>query len=236
MPISEYHVALWRQWITRPLMMAVFRSLFRLLGTVKVTGLENVPLGQAYIVAINHVSTFEAPLVGAFWPERAEALGAAEVWKRPGQGILARLYGGIPVHRGEVNRQLFESALAVLRSGRPLMMAPEGERSHTPGMRQARAGIAIILDEAEVPVVPVGIVGTTDDYWYKASHGKRPAVEMHIGKPFHLPPLSGQGVDRRETRQRNADLVMRHIAGLLPEEYRGVYADNVIPPEPVGGI
>jgi 1-acyl-sn-glycerol-3-phosphate acyltransferase len=231
MPVSEYTVPFWRQRITRPLMMAGFRGIFHLLISVKITGKENVPLGQPYVVAVNHVSTFEAPLVGGFWPELCEAIGAEEVWHRPGQGILANLYGGIHAHRGEVDRELFEAALAVLRSERPLMMAPEGGRSHKPGMRQARAGIAIILDEACVPVIPVGVVGTTDDLWQKASHFKRPHVEMHIGKPFRLPPLDSLGVSRREARQHNADLVMRHIAGLVPEEYRGVYADSPIFPE-----
>jgi hypothetical protein len=55
---------------------------------------------------------------------------------------------------------------------------------------------------------------------------------MHIGKPFHLPPVEGKGAERRESRQRNADLVMRHIAGLLPENYRGVYAVSAIFPDP----
>jgi 1-acyl-sn-glycerol-3-phosphate acyltransferase len=230
MPVNEYRVPFWRRRISRPLITAVFRGLFRLLSEVEITGMENVPLGQAYVVATNHVSTFEAPLVGGFWPEICEALGAVEVWHRPGQSILANLYGGIQVHRGEVDRQLFEAALAVLRSGRPLMIAPEGGRSHKPGMRRAKAGIAIILEEAGVPVIPVGVVGTTDDFWQKASHFKHPRVEMHIGRPFRVPPLAGQGSDRREARQRNADLVMAHIAGLLPEEYHGVYAGCAIAP------
>jgi len=230
MPVSEYRVAWWRRKIARPLMMGGFRIIFRLLARVVVTGEENVPVGKPYVMAINHVSTFEAPFVGAFWPERAEALGAAEVWQRPGQSILANLYGGIPVHRGEVDRAMFDAALSVLRAGLPLMMAPEGGRSHKPGMRQARAGIAIILDEARVPIVPAGVVGTTDDFFVNAIRLKRPRVELHIGKPFMLPPIAGSGVERREARQRNADLVMRHIAGLVPEEYRGVYADCPIFP------
>jgi 1-acyl-sn-glycerol-3-phosphate acyltransferase len=110
-------------------------------------------------------------------------------------------------------------------------MAPEGERSHVPGMQPAKPGIAFIAEQTGLPVIPVAIVGTTDDFFQKASRGKRPLVEMRIGKPFHLPPVEGKGADRRESRQRNADLVMRHIAGLLPEQYRGVYAENAIFPD-----
>jgi hypothetical protein len=46
---------------------------------------------------------------------------------------------------------------------------------------------------------------------------------MHVGKPVNLPPITGRGAERRKARQRNADLVMAHIAALLPEEYRGFY-------------
>jgi 1-acyl-sn-glycerol-3-phosphate acyltransferase len=51
---------------------------------------------------------------------------------------------------------------------------------------------------------------------------------LRIGRPFTLPAIEGRGEARREARQRNADLVMQHIAGLLPPEYRGVYADSAI--------
>lgn len=210
--------------LARPVLKGIFRLLFRILARVRVTGVEHIPRGQAYVVAINHVSLYDPPFAVAFWPEMVELIGAVEVWSRPGQNLLARWYGGIPVHRGEVDRAMLDKVLDVLRSGRPLLMAPEGGRSHETGMRRARPGIAFIVEAADVPVVPVGIVGTTDDFWQRARRGERPLLEMHIGQPLRLPQLP-QGPERRAARQRNADLVMQHIAALLPPEYRGVYAE-----------
>jgi len=123
-----------------------------------------------------------------------------------------------------------EGVLAALRSGFPLLIAPEGGRSHTPGMRRAQPGIAYVAEQTGLPVIPVAIVGTTDDFFHKATKGKRPPLEMRIGKPIQLPPVEGKGTERRNSRQDNADLVMRTIAGLLPEEYRGVYAESAIFP------
>ena len=231
MPVEQYRLAWWRRWITRPLIRLVLGLLFRVLAPIKITGRENVPLRTAYIAAINHVSLYEAPFVGVFWPEQLEALGASDVWDRPGQNILARMWGGVPVHRGDYDRAAMDSVVSILHSGYPLLMAPEGGRSHKPGMNPAKAGIAFIAEQINLPVVPVAIVGTTDDFFQKASKGKRPQLEMHIGKPFHLPPVEGKGGERREARQRNADLVMRQIAGMLPENYRGVYAENAIFPD-----
>jgi 1-acyl-sn-glycerol-3-phosphate acyltransferase len=228
-----YRVAFWRR-LVRPILKAVFRLLFRILARVKITGKENIPFGKPYVAVINHVSLFDPPFVVSFWPEILELMGAVDIWHRPGQDVLVRLYGGIPVHRGEYDRELIELVLAALRAGRPLLIAPEGGRSHEPAMRRAKPGVAYILDEARVPFIPVGIVGTTDDFWKKASKGKRPILELHIGKPLLLPPLEGRGSERRLSRQRNADLVMSYIAGLLPEEYRGVYRESAIPAAETG--
>jgi 1-acyl-sn-glycerol-3-phosphate acyltransferase len=228
MPVKEYRLAWWRRWLARPLLRVSLRAVFRILAPVKITGKRNVPLGKPYIVAINHVSIFDPPFAGVFWPEQVEAMGAVEVWSRPGQNILARLWGGIQVHRGDYDRAMFDIVLAVLRSGYPLLIAPEGGRSHAPGLRVAKLGIAYLAEQSGMPVIPAAIVGTTDDFWKKATKGKRPQLEMRIGKPLHLPPVEGKGERRRASRQRNADLVMRTIAGMLPEGYRGVYAENAI--------
>ena len=231
--MRPYRVAFWRR-LVRPIIRGVFRLIFRILAPVKVTGKENIPRKGSYVVAMNHVSLFDPPFMLSFFPRQLEAMGAVDIWDRPGQGILARLFGGIPVHRGEYDRKLIDTVLNVLHSGYPLLIAPEGGRSHITALQRAKPGVAFILDEARVPVVPVGIVGTTDDFWHRATHGERPQLEMRIGKPFHLPPLEGRGGERREARQRNADLVMMQIVELLPEEYRGVYAEPAIRPAETG--
>ena len=226
-----YRVPLYSR-IARFLFKPVFRGLFHLLGSLKLIGEENVPMKQPYLVTFNHISIYDPALVVACWPEMLEVLGASEVWKKPLQGQLAWLYHGIQVHRGEYDRVVFDKALSVLESGRPLLMSPEGGRSHATALRRAKPGLAFIIERANVPVIPVGIVGTTDDFFAKAMQGKRPALEMRIGRALHLPALTGKGDERRESRQGNADLVMAHIAGLLPEHYRGVYANQAILQEP----
>jgi 1-acyl-sn-glycerol-3-phosphate acyltransferase len=229
--VTGYRVAWWRRWIGRPLARLLLGALFHILAPIKITGKKNIPLRKPYIVAINHVSIFDPPFIGVFWPEQLEAMGAVDVWSKPGQNILARVWGGIQVHRGEYDRAVFDKVLSARRSGHPMLIAPEGGRSHVPGLRQAKPGIAYIVEQSGLPVIPVGIVGTTDDFWHKAVRGGRPLLEMHIGEPLHLPPVEGKGEARRLSRQANTDLVMRAVAALLPEEYRGVYADSVSPPK-----
>jgi 1-acyl-sn-glycerol-3-phosphate acyltransferase len=217
-----------RMWM-RPF----FRGVFYLISQVHITGKENIPKQGPYIAAINHLSLFEPPFMIAFWPKALEAVGAVEIWSKPGQGILARLYGGIQVRRGEFDRQVIERTLTALEAGKPLLIAPEGGRSHAPGLQRAKPGLAYIVSKTNVPVIPVGIVGSTDDFLEKALHAKRPRLEMRIGKPLQLPPVNSKGAEKRAMLQRNVDQIMLAIAELLPKEYRGVYSSlniNAIKP------
>ena len=226
---DAYHVSLRLKFI-RPILKRLFRGVFRLLGRVKIIGKENIPYGKPYVVAMNHVSIFDPPFVAAFWPEDLEIIGAEDVFAKPGQGQLLKLYGVIPVHRGDYDRSLLIKIIRIIKSGLPLLIAPEGGRSHVTAMRRAKPGIAYIIEQTSVPVLPVGLIGTTEDYWQRARRGKRPLLEMRIGKPIHLPKITAKGTERHQARQRSADLVMSYLAGLLPEEYRGVYAESAISP------
>lgn len=228
--MSKTYRVPFRYQLSRPVIKAVFRLIFHILGRVKVIGKENIPYGKPYVVAMNHISIFDPPLAGAFWPEHLEIIGASDVFEKPGQGQVLKIYGVIPVHRGEYDRVLFKRIVSIIKEGYPLLIAPEGGRSHITAMRRAQPGVAYIVEKTEVPVVPVGIVGTTDDFWQRAKRGEKPQLEMRIGKPIDLPRITEKGAARREARQRNADLVLQHVAGLLPKDYRGVYADSTITP------
>ena len=84
------------------------------------------------------------------------------------------------------------------------------------------------MEKTGAQVLPVGMVGTTEDFWQRAIRGQKPSLEMRIGKPITLPSITAVGADKHAASQQNADLVMAHLAGLLPEEYRGVYAESAI--------
>jgi 1-acyl-sn-glycerol-3-phosphate acyltransferase len=220
---ETYHVP-WYNRFARILILPLFRLIFRTLSHVEDRGFENIPAGQPYLLVFNHVSLYDAPLVASHWPENLEILGASDVWNRPGVSILAKAYGGIPIHRGEVDRTAMNKMLAVLENGIPLMVAPEGGRSHKPGLRIGKPGIAFVYEKMKIPFVPVGVVGTTDDYLSNIIHLRHPHAGINIGKSFYLPEDLGQELHRSQKYQIQVDYVMRKIAELLPPEYRGVYA------------
>ena len=202
----------------------IFRQVFRVAYRVRITGKENIPSEGGYLIAHNHVSIVDPAVIISFWPISIQAIGAVELWQRPGQNLLVQLYGTLPVKRGEMDRQFIEDAVNAVKAGLPLLIAPEGTRSHVPGMGRANPGIAYLVDRVQAPVLPVGVIGNSDEMLKQAAKGKRPPLEIRIGPLFQLPPIKGQGAARREGRQRNADLVLERVAELLPIEYQGYYA------------
>ncbi len=228
--MSKYHIPIGVK-IARPIIKTLLRTIFYTLSPITIEGKENIPFGKPYIVAMNHVSLYDPPFITSFWPEMLEVIGAQSAFEAPGQKELLTSYGVIPVHRGNYDRALLDKLFRAINSGRPLLIAPEGGRSHETAMRRAKPGVAYIFEKARVPIIPVGIIGTTSDYWRHAIRGKRPPLTLRIGPPLNLPPLISKGKDRHASRQRNADLVMSHIARLLPEEYRGVYTEATTKPD-----
>lgn len=237
--MTAYTISAPRRWVRHVLRVGM-RTFFHLACRVTVSGKENVPANGPYLIAFNHVSMFDPPAVLAFWPVPPEAVGAAEVWQRKGESLLARLYGGIPIRRGEVDRTAMERIVAALRAGRPLAISPEGTRSRAPGLQQAKPGVLYLMERTGATVVPVAVVGTTDDLWRRITRGlfklrKRPVVTLTIGQPLTgaelaelaLPARAANEDDSntapRDARQRQVDALMRCIAAMLPDNYRGYY-------------
>ena len=211
-----------RRFFVKGILSRLIHTLFR----VEINGWENMPKSGGYLVSHNHVSIVDPTWVGVIWPTNLEVIGAAELWKRKGQSIVVRAYGTLPVHRGTAERELLRTMVNVLKAGTPLLIAPEGTRTHVPGMVEAQSGIGYMLDQAQVPLLPIGIIGSTDENLKLALKFKRPRMVMNIGKPFTMPPIEGSGAERRDARKRNTDIVMMKICELLPEEYWGVYAEQ----------
>ncbi len=225
---GQFKVSL-RIKIQRSLMRGILGTLMRILFKIKFEGFENIPETGPYLIAYNHTSLIEPPLLLAFWPTHPEALSGHDVWDRPGQGLIVKLYRATPVKRGQFDRQVFKTMSAQLKAGRPIAIAPEGGQSSSAQMRQAHSGIAYMIEKMNVPIIPVAIAGSYKGILKDAFRGKRPPLVYRVGEIFSLPKISGKGQDKRDARQKNADEVMIRIARMLPESYHGYYSGKIGP-------
>jgi 1-acyl-sn-glycerol-3-phosphate acyltransferase len=199
----------------------------RLVGAlckVTIEGQENVPRTGAAIATINHLG-FLDPAVGYMAVRRADLTGwVADKHKtNPLYSYFIRAANGIWINRESVDMAALRQALQALKEGRIFGLAPEGTRSPTKAMLPAKEGASYLAIASGAPVIPAGIWGTEDSAgdWLRL---RKPVIHLRFGKAFHLPPFN------RETRQqdleRGTDEIMCRIAALIPEKYRGVYADH----------
>jgi 1-acyl-sn-glycerol-3-phosphate acyltransferase len=166
----------------------------------------------------NHLSYVDIPFIGAWAPRGTIYFSKHEVEHWPVVGFFASTYGTVFVRRGESDRQAVRDALGFLNAGRMIGVFPEGHRSHGKGLLTAQPGVALLAQRSGAVVWPVALTGT--EHVFKQ---RRPKITLTGGEPFD--PLAAARAEHGEkpSHQQVADTIMRRIAGMLPESYRGVY-------------
>ena len=163
--------------IVRAVLDFIFFVIFRL----HVEGRENVPQTGAIIVAPNHKSDWDPPLIGvAFNTRIIHYMAKEELFKNPFLGWLIRQFGTFPVKRGTVDRTAIRQALRELKAGNPLGIFPEGTRNRREGLGRFHSGMASLALMTGTPVVPVAVIGSR---WMP--HKKGPLAVL-IGKPVEV--------------------------------------------------
>jgi len=162
----------------------------RIVYRLRAKGLDNLPAG-GFVLAANHNSNFDPwPLGISLYPGRyLRFMGKSELFWTPFKQF-ATAAGAFPVRRGERDTAAIETAARLCREGHIVVMFPEGTRRKK-GMRKkyepkAHSGAARIALDAEVPLVPVGIVGT-------ARLARLAQVRIAYGRPIQLDDLAGRG-------------------------------------------
>jgi 1-acyl-sn-glycerol-3-phosphate acyltransferase len=203
------------------------RTLFQCCTRVQVRGLENVPRSGPLILAGNHISNADPPLIASWltpalgrpihWMAKAEALD----W--PVAGWFMRQNGAFGIRRGAADTEAFRLAKRVLDEGRVLGAFPEGTRSPTGALQQAKEGVTLLALRTGAPVLPLAVAGT-DRFWPRGQKIWRVGgrISLRVGEPFVLEREVGPD-GRRESLEEVTTRLMLRIAALLPERHRGVY-------------
>ncbi len=198
--------------------------LFKVLTRTEFVGVENIPPDGGLIIATNHVSRLDIPVlfINPLRPD-ITALVADKYLGYPFLRWFVTTGGGIWLDRTKADFSAFGEALDALNHGRALGIAPEGTRSETSSLLEGKSGTVLLAHRGRVPIVPVGIWGT-EKAIPNLLRLRTARIVVRFGKAFRLPPFSRD--NREEDLKRQTDEIMCRIAALLPESYHGVYAGH----------
>ena len=200
------------------------RLLLRLLTHLDVAGAEYMPTHGPAIITPNHVVWSDVAFVFAVCRAPLRTL-SAEKWENdPVLGRILRYFGNaIFVRRGEIDRKALQQALASLKSGWVMAIAPEGTRSYDGVLREGRNGAAWLASRSDAVITPIVVWGH-ENLEHDLLRLRRPHVYVRVGKPFRLPPEAARA--RSHDMSLYTDLIMRQMAILLPPDHRGQYGNE----------
>jgi 1-acyl-sn-glycerol-3-phosphate acyltransferase len=204
----------------------IIRLILNIIARIDVIGFDNLPAGRGYVIAANHIGRLDAAMP-YYLLERPDiiVMVAEKYQKYAFTRWLTRLVNGIFIDRYKADVGALRQTLRRLQAGGILTMTPEGTRSRSGNLIEARPGGIFLAWKAGVPILPVAITGTEDAVVKdRLRHFKRLQIKLVAGPAFTLPPV--QGKDRDVLMQQYTDEVMSRIAVLLPEDRRGAYAQH----------
>lgn len=183
-----------------------FRFIFR--GEKK--GMENIPPKGGVIIASNHISVYDPPLVGMATPRELFYLAKRELFKNKLFGFLIAKFNAIPLKRDRFDKLTLFQAVEILKSGKALLLFPEGTRNLGEGFLKLKPGISLIALKAQVPIVPALVENSQK---LPLNFLKRKKVSVRFGSPITWSWLKDVPLNK-EGYQRVCDEILNRFLAL----------------------
>jgi 1-acyl-sn-glycerol-3-phosphate acyltransferase len=203
----------------------IIRFIINLIARVNIQGIENLPTEGRFVIATNHLGRLDVAML--FYALEGDfILIIAEKYEHHWLfGLIGNAMNGIWMDRFNADVGAIRKVLTRMKAGGILVIAPEGTRSKTEAMAEGKPGGAYLTMKAGVPIVPIALTGTEDRLIVdRLKHFKKSEIKIIVGPAFNLPPIKGR--DRDSALKEYTDEIMCRIGALLPEKYRGVYANH----------
>ncbi len=165
---------------------ALAKVLFKLYFNLTILGVENVPKEGGFIVAPNHKSGLDIPIVGRALPRKMYTLAKEELFKNKLIAWYFKRMGGIPLKRNFADIESLRLAINTLKEGKPLLMFPEGTRTESDKLGMPKKGFIFISYKAKAPILPTGIAGTDTALPKKGGFPKPKHIVITFGKPIKV--------------------------------------------------
>lgn len=204
---------------------SIVRLFMSLITEIEVHGIEKLPEGNV-IAAANHLGRLDTAALLCIIDREDIIMPVAEKYKNhPFFGAIGRAVNAIWLNRFEADYAALRKILERMKQGGMLVIAPEGTRSKTEALQPAKLGVAFLAGKSGYPVLPVAVTGTEDRAILEnLKRFRKSKIIVQAGELFHIEIPHGKG--REEAMRQATDEIMCQIGALLPENYRGVYADH----------
>lgn len=196
----------WIYWLGWMSFGAAYRTLFGL----RIEGRENLITDGPVLVAANHQSFLDPPLVGNLYHEEMYFLARKTLFVGLGKWLYKQ-WNAIPVDQERPDMASLKTMVKLLHQGEKVLVFPEGERSESGALGTAQPGIGLIVAKAGVKVQPVRIRGAIDALPRGSSRIKFARITMTVGPAIDF---SGEDYKGKEGYQKIADRIMAEIAAL----------------------
>jgi 1-acyl-sn-glycerol-3-phosphate acyltransferase len=199
-----------------------FRAMYAVYFRWRVFGAENVPLSGGVILASNHASFLDPPLVGSGLKRDINYLARESLFRFPGVGALLRSWNSVPVDRDGGGAAGLKAILERLLAGGGIILFPEGTRTMDGKLQPARSGIGLTVIKSSAPVMPVRTFGTFEAYGRNHKFPRPVRVAVKYGQPMYFEKLRAEAKTCSKPRlkviyQEVADEIMAAIAKLEPK-------------------
>ena len=191
----------------------VFRELARGLFDYRVVGVEKLQFSGPAIIACNHISFLDPPLVGIAFDEKVYSFARKTLFDHPLASMILRSWQVLPVDRDKPDAASLKSIIRLLRDGNKVIMFPEGTRSYDGVPQSAEAGVGLFIAKGRAPVLPVRLFGTHEAY-PRGAKTLRPAKITLVVGDLWQPDLKSYQESGKELYQVLADEVMHRITEL----------------------
>jgi 1-acyl-sn-glycerol-3-phosphate acyltransferase len=200
-----------------------FRAIYKFYFRWRVYNPGRVPVEGPVILASNHASFIDPPLVGAGLHRKINYLARESLFRFPGMGALLRSWSAVPVDREGGGAAGLRAILDRLHEGGGIILFPEGTRTLDGKLQRARSGIGLTVIKSDAPVVPVRVFGTFEAYGRHMKIPRPRRIAVKYGEPMRFKSLRAEAKTCSKTRLKEiyqdvADEIMAAIARLEPHE------------------